>query len=89
MANAAFVQALHEDILDSNPDNGTDPEGAVGYGYQVWRSPPEGSYRADGSSAQYSIEVPHKRAEVTITGHRNSLWRDTVRAAFSDIVELL
>lgn len=89
VVNAAFVQALHEDIVDSNPDNGSDPEGAVGYGYQVWRCRREGSYRADGSYGQYSIVVPDKRAVVTITGHRNSLWLDTVRAAFSDIVELL
>lgn len=43
VVNAAFVQALHEDIVDSNPDNGSDPRVpwvmAIKFGAAAGRDP--------------------------------------------------
>ena len=40
-----------------------------GYGYQIWRCKPEGSYRMDGAHGQFVIILPEQNAVIVITGH--------------------
>lgn len=40
-----------------------------GYGYQIWRCKPEGSYRMDGAHGQFVIVLPEQNAVIVITGH--------------------
>lgn len=47
------------------------PDWALGYGYQIWRCQPNGSYRADGAYGQLGIVLPEQDAVVITTQGSN------------------
>ena len=87
LVSAAYVEALHEDVIDNS--NWGDPESQAGYGYQVWRCTSPGVYRADGMYGQFSIVIPDREAVVTLTSHNEHCPNDIVRAVEADILPKL
>lgn len=58
------------DATTAHSDNSNtlvNPDSIVGYGYQIWRSRPSGSYRADGAFGQYCLVLPEQDAVLAMT----------------------
>ena len=54
---------------------GADNDWIQGYGYQMWRCYPPGTFRADGAYGQYILVVPDKDAVIVTTADiRNMVW---------------
>lgn len=56
-----FVQDAIAPLMDTRPAHDHTPwvyDNRCGYGYQIWRCRPEGSYRADGAYGQFCVVVP-------------------------------
>lgn len=88
LISSDYLKSLREDIVKSRVGNG-DPEGASGYGYQIWRCTTPGTYRADGKYGQYCIIIPEQETAVTITSHEERAAYDIIRAVFREIVPRL
>jgi CubicO group peptidase (beta-lactamase class C family) len=83
-----YLKNMREDVVNSRVANG-DPEGASGYGYQIWRCTMPGTYRADGKYGQYCIIIPERETAVTITSHEEHAVYDIIRAVFREILPRL
>ena len=88
LISSDYLRSLREDTVESRVTSG-DPEGAAGYGYQVWRCAEPGTYRADGLYGQYCIILPEQETAVTITSHEERAVFDIIRAVFREIVPRL
>lgn len=56
-----FVKDAVSPLMDNAPAHIRTPwiyDNRCGYGYQIWRCQPEGSYRADGAFGQFAVAVP-------------------------------
>ena len=54
---------------------GQDNDWIQGYGYQMWRCYPQGTFRADGAYGQYILVIPDKDAVIVTTADiRNMVW---------------
>ena len=67
-ASAAHIQTgfAPDEIRDTNR----------GYGYQIWRCKPEGSYRMDGAHGQFVIVLPKQNAVIVVTGHSGATQKE-------------
>lgn len=61
LLSETFVKEAISPLMDTYPAHAHTPwiyDNCCGYGYQIWRCRPEGSYRADGAYGQFSIVIP-------------------------------
>lgn len=63
------------------------PDCQLGYGFQIWRCRPEGSYRADGALGQYSIVFPHLDMVVSI--NESAKYPDVVQHVLDIVYDVL
>lgn len=79
---ADWVDALHETWVptgDPSPDHKS-------YGLHVWKSVPEGSWRADGAYGQLVLVLPRQRAVLTVTAHYEGPVQDLLRALEEEVI---
>ncbi|PWH06133.1 penicillin-binding protein [Brachybacterium endophyticum] len=85
---SAWIDAMHAESSWVSTGE-VEPENTQ-YGYGVWRSTPEGVWRADGAYGQFAIVLPHQQAVVTITSHHEGgPTQEILRAVWSELLPLL
>ncbi|ERJ11405.1 serine hydrolase domain-containing protein [Haloplasma contractile] len=82
-----YVNRLHMDFVDTSSKN--DPETRGGYGYQVFKCTPPGTYRADGMYGQLCVVLKDYDAVVTVTAHNEIEHKEILRTIWSDILPIL
>lgn len=84
-----YLEKMARDTVESGWPGCKEPECLAGYGYQVWRCPAPGTFRADGMYGQFCILLPERGAAVTITAHEEQATYEIVRAVFRDLAPRL